>query len=175
MRCDLMLSHAQSCNTTSTSALRLPGAEEGWSEVPSLWHKADRALGMAGSKQSTAIWVAVIGAVAVVLAAWKPWVPSSPSVPYYPEPPPQRATEPPPQRATMGPLEGGTNRQGGDLSAVGIQVNSAGECSDMCEQNYNCRAMTFVKHASANGGICWLKGTVGSPYPNPSMVSAIKQ
>ncbi len=75
----------------------------------------------------------------------------------------------------MGPLEGGTNRQGSDLSAVGIQSNNASECSDLCDRDDNCMAMTFVKHNNANGGICWPKGSVASPAPNQSMVSAVKQ
>ena len=72
-----------------------------------------------------------------------------------------------PPVATMGPLEGGTNRPGQDLSTVGIQTNSAAECSDLCRDNGNCRAMTFVKHSDRNGGVCWLKGTVASPTPDP--------
>ena len=78
-------------------------------------------------------------------------------------------------QSSMGELEGGTNRQGGDLSGVGIQVNSAQECSDYCAAEGNCRAMTFVKHPDANGGICWLKGSVPSPHPNPLAVSAVKR
>ena len=74
----------------------------------------------------------------------------------------------------MGPLEGGTNRQGTDLAGTGIQINGAAECSDLCRDNSNCRAMTFVKHANQSGGICWLKSTAASPTPNSAMVSAVK-
>lgn len=74
----------------------------------------------------------------------------------------------------MGELEGGINRSGGDLDLVGIQGNSAAECSDLCASNGNCKAMTFVKHAEANGGICWQKGKVPPAVANPQMVSAIK-
>lgn len=74
----------------------------------------------------------------------------------------------------MGPLEGGTNRHGGDLFTVGIQSNSAAECSDLCATDENCRAMTFVKHADANGGICWPKGSASSQSTNQAMVSAVK-
>ena len=38
-----------------------------------------------------------------------------------------------------------------------------------------CRAMTFVKHAAAEGGICWLKGSVPAPVPAAGITSAIKQ
>lgn len=74
----------------------------------------------------------------------------------------------------MGSLEGGTNRQGSDLSSVGVLTNSAAECSDMCREDANCKAMTFVKHSNTNGGICWLKGSVPGPSPHSSMVSAVK-
>ena len=53
-------------------------------------------------------------------------------------------------------------------------MNSAAECSDLCGDNANCQAMTFVKHPSDNGGICWLKGTGARATPNPEMVSAEK-
>ena len=91
-----------------------------------------------------------------------------------PSPDPSRPLETTP-RAYMGPLEGGTNRPAGDLSNVGIQVNSAAECSDLCLSDLNCKAMTFVKHADANGGICWLKGSIPSPTPDGAMVSAVKR
>lgn len=74
----------------------------------------------------------------------------------------------------MGALEGGTTRYGSDFANVGIQSNSAAECSDSCAADLNCKAMTFVKHDSANGGICWLKGAIPSPTADSRAVSAIK-
>lgn len=88
--------------------------------------------------------------------------------------PPGGGSAQPPVGPYMGSLEGGTNRTGGDLSTVGIQSNSAAECSDLCLSDQNCRAMTFVKHDNANGGICWLKGSIPSPSSDQAMVSAIK-
>ncbi|OOG39057.1 hypothetical protein B0E52_13230 [Rhodanobacter sp. C06] len=72
----------------------------------------------------------------------------------------------------MGALEPGINRQGGDLS--NFEANTAGECSSSCLADSRCRAMTFVKHPNAPGGICWLKTTVPSMSQNPSMTSAVK-
>ena len=83
-------------------------------------------------------------------------------------------SDPKKRQPYMGPLEGGTTRNGGDLSKVGIQANSAAECSDLCAANESCKAMTFVKHSDANGGICWTKGSVPSPSDDQAMVSAIK-
>ena len=74
----------------------------------------------------------------------------------------------------MGDLEPATDRHGGDVNSLGIIVNSAQECSDLCAADDNCKAMTFVKHPNSNGGECWKKGSIPSPSANPYMVSAIK-
>ena len=74
----------------------------------------------------------------------------------------------------MGDLEPATNRRGGDLYSLGIIVNSAQECSDLCAADDNCKAMTFVKHPTSNGGECWKKGSVPGPSKNPNMVSSVK-
>jgi hypothetical protein len=91
-----------------------------------------------------------------------------------PAPTPPGANIPAGKQPYMGPLEGGTNRAGSDLSSTGIQTNSAQECSDLCAGNDTCKAMTFVKHPDANGGICWMKGAIPSPTANQQMVSATK-
>jgi hypothetical protein len=88
--------------------------------------------------------------------------------------PPSGNTQPGRQQPYMGPLELATNRNGSDLFNPGIQVKNASECSNMCEQNVRCQAMTFVQHPNANGGICWLKGSVPSPSPHTVMTSAVK-
>lgn len=75
----------------------------------------------------------------------------------------------------MGQLQWGTNLQGGDIANIEkADVNTAGECSTRCAQEERCEAMTFVMHASGNGGICWLKDAVPPTSPNPAMVSAVK-
>jgi hypothetical protein len=74
----------------------------------------------------------------------------------------------------MRPLEVGTDRPGSDLQP-GFQVASAEDCSAQCTARQDCRAMTFVKHAAAEGGICWLKGSVPAPVPASGVISAIKQ
>lgn len=79
-----------------------------------------------------------------------------------------------PLGSTMGPLEVGVDRPGGDLSP-GFQVADAAECSARCGANASCRAMTFVKHAGAAGGVCWLKGSVPARSAHPAMTSAVKK
>jgi len=79
-----------------------------------------------------------------------------------------------PPHSRMGPLEVGVDRQGGDLGP-GFQVADAAECSGRCAANEDCRAMTFVKHADAAGGVCWLKGSVPAQSAHPAMTSAVKQ
>ena len=87
---------------------------------------------------------------------------------------PVSSTEHPKSSHYMSALEGNTDRPGADLSDQGIEVNSAEECSDLCLKNDNCRAMTFVKHPEANGGICWQKGSIPTPEPFPGRVSGVK-
>lgn len=101
-------------------------------------------------------------------------VPSDPKKRQPEQPRVEVPSDPKKMQPYMGPLEGGTTRNGGDLSKVGIQANSAAECSDLCAANESCKAMTFVKHSDANGGICWTKGSVPSPSDDQAMVSAIK-
>jgi PAN domain-containing protein len=86
----------------------------------------------------------------------------------------RRLPRQPKNSSYMGDLEPATNRQGGDLYSLGIVVNSAQECSDLCAADDNCKAMTFVKHPNSNGGECWKKGSVPSPSGNPYMVSSVK-
>ena len=130
----------------------------------------------AKSASGSALQSIVVGvAIALIAGGTSPWWWNK----LFPEPPASAAPasgggEGTTPRPFMGPLEGGTNRNGGDLATVGIQGNSAPECSDMCAADDNCRAMTFVKHPDANGGICWLKGSVPSPNPDQSKVSAVK-
>jgi tetratricopeptide (TPR) repeat protein len=76
--------------------------------------------------------------------------------------------------AVMQSLEVGTDRPGSDLQP-GFQLSSAEDCSARCAALQDCRAMTFVKHAAAEGGICWLKGSVPAPVPAAGITSAIKQ
>lgn len=83
--------------------------------------------------------------------------------------------ETPPKKPFMGALLWNTNLQGHDIANIDKpDVNTAGECSNQCLKNDQCMAMTFVKHSSQPGGICWLKNAVPSSSPNPSMASAIK-
>jgi hypothetical protein len=74
--------------------------------------------------------------------------------------------------ARMGPLEQATNRQGRDLSEIGLRVTDAAACSRLCAVDERCLAMSFVMGDGA--GICWLKGSVPSANENPAVVSAVK-
>jgi PAN domain len=120
-----------------------------------------------------AIIVAVV--IALVAGGSSPWWWSK----IFPEHPLPLANTPSnapdSKHSNMGPLEGGTNRQGNDLYKTGVLLNSPIDCSNLCALDDNCKAMTFVKHVDANGGICWLKGSVPSPSVNQWMVSAVKK
>ena len=121
------------------------------------------------SKSGSALQTISVGIVLALIAGGSsPWWWSK----VFPDNPPSpsiRSPRPP----YMGSLEGGTSRQGSDLSSVGIQSNSAAECSDSCGSDPNCKAMTFVKHANANGGICWLKGSVATFGAAPAVAAAL--
>ena len=75
------------------------------------------------------------------------------------------------QSARMGDLEPGTNRQGHDLS--NFIVDGPQACSESCDTNVHCLAMTMVKRPGG-GGICWLKDSVPPMSQHTDMVSAIK-
>jgi hypothetical protein len=74
----------------------------------------------------------------------------------------------------MGPLEQATNRQGRDLSDVGMRLTDAAACSRLCAADDRCMAMSFVKSADAGSGLCWLKGSVPGATENAAVVSAVK-
>ena len=76
--------------------------------------------------------------------------------------------------ARMGPLEPDTNRQGRDLTDIGLRVTDAAACSRLCGIDERCMAMSFVKAADTTSGICWLKGSVPNASENPAAVSAVK-
>ena len=85
------------------------------------------------------------------------------------------ADDPLPHVPYMGALQWGTNLQGNDIANIDRpDVNTAGECSSQCLQHPQCLAMTFVKHATQPGGICWLKNAVSPASQASSMASAIK-
>lgn len=81
----------------------------------------------------------------------------------------------PRDEARMSELLWNTNYQGSDLANIDRpDVNTAGECSDLCLKNEQCMAMTFVQHVDRPGGICWLKSKVPDPTEAPQMASAYK-
>lgn len=75
----------------------------------------------------------------------------------------------------MGELIYYQNYQGSDIENIDKpEVNTAGECSNLCERDDRCKAMTFVMNTPRPGGVCWLKDAVPPLTPNNIMVSAKK-
>src|SRR5215217_8435341 len=53
------------------------------------------------------------------------------------------------------------NLPGSEVSNIdNVEVNTASKCSNECQRDDRCKAMTFAKHHSAPGGVCWLKDEV---------------
>ena len=116
------------------------------------------------SASSGIFWkIAIPVLVAFISAGSAPWW----------GPPLWKKLFPPPY---MGQLMWGQNYQGSDIANVDrAEVNTAGECSVLCETDERCKAMTFVMHSDKPGGICWLKDAVPALAPNSQMVSAKKE
>jgi hypothetical protein len=75
----------------------------------------------------------------------------------------------------MGEIQWRTNLQGSDIANIDKpEVNTAGECSELCLKNSHCKAMTFVQHPTGAGGICWLKDAAPAPSMDANMQSAVK-
>ena len=82
----------------------------------------------------------------------------------------------PPEQAVMSELLWNTNYQNHDIANIDRpEVNTAGECSDLCLKSSQCKAMTFFKHPDKPGGICWLKGAVPERSEAAGMASAYKR
>ena len=80
-----------------------------------------------------------------------------------------------PPTPQMGELEIRTNLDGGDIANFDKPTfNTAGECSNLCQSNNQCKAMTFVEHPGDKGGVCWLKDKVPARSASPNMTSAVK-
>jgi hypothetical protein len=81
----------------------------------------------------------------------------------------------PPEHAVMSELLWNTNYQGHDIANIDRpEVNTAGECADLCLKNGQCKAMTFVEHPDKPGGICWLKAVRPESSETAHMASAYK-
>ena len=114
-----------------------------------------------GPKSESNVWKILIP-IAVALAAGG-------SAPWW-----WQVVYPPPY---MGELLWNTNLQGKDVSNLDKpELNTAGECSSACQKDERCKSMTFVKHPSSAGGICWPKNIVPDPglTLGLEMVSAVK-
>jgi len=82
----------------------------------------------------------------------------------------------PPEHPVMSQLLWNTNYQDSDIANIDRpEVNTAGECSELCLKNEQCMAMTFVQHPDKPGGICWLKDEVPQASEAARMASAYKK
>jgi hypothetical protein len=88
-------------------------------------------------------------------------------------PPPAASTAPPlmAPMVRMGPLKIDTNLQGYDFDAFGKPAANAQLCAEMCRNDNECEAMTFVKST----GRCWLKSDVPEETADADMISSIKR
>jgi hypothetical protein len=116
------------------------------------------------------IFIAAV-AFAALVGAWFWWRLVSHPVEVAPGPRDAGAAQAAPH---MGPLEQATNRQGRDLSDIGMRVSDAAACSRLCGVDDRCMAMSFVKSADGAAGLCWLKGSVPGASDNAAVVSALK-
>ena len=76
--------------------------------------------------------------------------------------------------SNMGELQEGVNLQGRDLFEFGVPADNAAKCASLCSDESRCKAMSYLSRLAPDEGICWLKGSVPEPTPNPSTVSAVK-
>ena len=94
-----------------------------------------------------------------------------------PPPPPSPPVTPPPP-VTGGAIEQGVNRPGGDLRPPGgIELPQPWPevCQQKCLDEPRCRAWTYVKPGvQSQKAMCWLKGSVPNPIPDPVAVSGVK-
>lgn len=70
----------------------------------------------------------------------------------------------------MGALERNTDRHKQDIYPFGRYADNAKHCSEMCQLDRDCDAMTFVISTRT----CWLKNGVPEATYNPDMISAKK-
>lgn len=100
-----------------------------------------------------------------------------PPPPILPTPPP---VPPPPQPTSVigVGMERGWNRPGGDLRPPGgIELPQPWPevCQKKCLDEPRCRAWTYVKPGvQRQKAMCWLKGSVPNPIPDPNAVSGVK-
>ena len=75
---------------------------------------------------------------------------------------------------TMSALLVETNLYKHDLADAGTERATPQACSDACLVDEACEGMTFVKHPTSDGGVCWLKSAGAAAVSNPGMTSATK-
>ena len=76
---------------------------------------------------------------------------------------------------SMGDLMDGVYLQGNDLnSEAADDANSEEQCSNVCQDDARCKAMSFVE-SPWGGGVCRIKDKVGTRTPASNAISAIKR
>ena len=71
-------------------------------------------------------------------------------------------------------FEIGYDRPGGELVGKYTNVATAQQCYQLCTQNQNCVAFTWVKpNIQGPTGVCWLKGSLSNKVKNNCCVSGV--
>lgn len=63
-------------------------------------------------------------------------------------------------------LEGNFDYMGNDLNIMGIEINSIGECCNLCTKTDGCNAWTFLKYDNWTFGKCYMKTAAGEKVYN---------
>ncbi|HVG92708.1 MAG TPA: PAN domain-containing protein [Alphaproteobacteria bacterium] len=76
---------------------------------------------------------------------------------------------------SMDDLMYGVYLQGNDLNSESADdANSEEQCSNVCQDDARCKAMSFVE-SPWGGGVCRIKDKVGARTPASNAISAIKR
>lgn len=76
---------------------------------------------------------------------------------------------------SMDDLMYGVYLQGNDLkSDLADDANSEEQCSNVCQDDVRCKAMSFVE-SPWGGGVCQIKDKVGARTPARNAISAVKR
>jgi len=72
--------------------------------------------------------------------------------------------------------EPNTDRPGMNYNSVVLQQADSNKCKNLCRQDPQCRAYTYVPPGVQMPGnaVCWLKNGVPAPVPGPGLVSGVK-
>jgi len=76
---------------------------------------------------------------------------------------------------SVGSMEANTDMMGYDIRSLDLPLADPAACQAECLQTQNCRAWTYVKPNTKQGGQprCWLKNPVPGKVPDPCCVSGV--